>query len=477
VDLAQEARRLIRTCREASGLTREQLALRIGAPFSAISDYESGQQTPTLRVLHEIITATGHSLCATSGSLALDARSESVGTANAWPLNGLNGDHQSPDHEVARLRARVEEHLISQGFQMSNGCLLVPVIQDKDQLRRLQHEAAAALRERARDSLARHEDRLLACLGHGTDIVPERIQPALVPIIDRRSFEGLLWRWCSLHWSIPVSSGYGRRLRFLVVDRGHGDKVIGLIGLADPVFALGCRDSAIGWSPEWRKNRLFSVMDAFVLGAVPPYNALCGGKLVALLATSSEVRDAFSERYRDHVTLISQRRADARLALVTTNSALGRSSVYNRLTWPDRALAFRPVGYTSGSGDFHFAGGIYKELADFAIRTTPHGVTERHERWTGKTFRNRREVIQRALDGLGFDSRQLRIHGIRRQVYMAPLATNTLEWLRGESDSLKWCTPDCGTIGTWWLQRWAIQRAARVRAWNAFEPDTWRLYR
>ena len=174
----------------------------------------------------------------TSGSLALDARSQTAGAASAQPLNGRNGDHQGSDHEIARLRARVEEHLISQGFQMSNGRLLVPVIQDKDQVRDLQYEAVAALRERARGSLARHEDRLLPCLARGTDIVPERIQPALVPIVDRRSFEGLLWRWCSLHWSIPVSSGYGRRLRFLVVDRGHGDKVIGLIGLADPVFAL-----------------------------------------------------------------------------------------------------------------------------------------------------------------------------------------------------------------------------------------------
>ena len=47
-----------------------------------------------------------------------------------------------------------------------------------------------------------------------------------------RSFDGLLWRWLSLHWSIPVSSGYGRRLRFLVVDEGHQGKVIGLISQA-----------------------------------------------------------------------------------------------------------------------------------------------------------------------------------------------------------------------------------------------------
>jgi hypothetical protein len=431
---------------------------------------------PTLEVVRKILTATGHSPCAISGSLALDAGIDSADAEGSWPTPGSADDHESSDEEVARLRARVEQHLASQGFQIGNGCLLVPVAQDKDQLRALHAEAAVALRERARGSLARHEDRFVIRLAHGPDIVPERIQPVLVPIVDRRSFEGLLWRWCSLHWSIPVSSGYGRRLRFLVVDRGHGDKVIGLIGLADPVFALGCRDAAIGWSPEWRKERLFSVMDAFVLGAVPPYNTLCGGKLIALLATSSEIRDAFSERYRDRVTLISQRKADARLTLVTTSSALGRSSVYNRLTRPDRTLAFTPVGYTSGTGDFHFAGNIYQELSDYAARITPDGSTQRHERWTGRTFRNRREVIQRALDGLGYDSRKLRVHGVQRQVFLAPLADNALGWLRGESESLDWSTLECRTLGTWWLERWAIRRAARVPGWRRFDPESWRLY-
>jgi transcriptional regulator with XRE-family HTH domain len=472
-----QAMSLIRTCRVASGLTMEELARRIGIPFSVILNYEKGEEIPSFWVLHKIITATGYSPCATSGSLAFASETEPAAFHGPWPSVRSVDDHESSDEESSRLRARVEEHLISQGFQISNGCLLAPVAQDKGQLRTLHAGAVAALRDQAKGSLARHESRFIARLACGEEIVPERIQPTLVPIpIGRPSFEALLWRWCSLHWSIPVSSGYGRRLRFLVVDRGHDDKVIGLIGLADPVFGLGCRDTAIGWTPKWRKERLFSVMDAFVLGAVPPYNVLCGGKLVALLATSTEVRHAFSNRYRDRVTLISQRQADARLALVTTSSALGRSSVYNRLTYPCRSLAFRPVGYTSGTGDFHFTGSIYQELSDYASRITLDGKTQRHERWTGKTFRNRREVIQRALDGLGYDSRKLRIHGVRRQVFLAPLACNAFAWLRGESDSLEWSTYDCGTLGAWWLERWAIQRAARVSGWHRFDPEGWRLY-
>lgn len=453
----------------------EELAQRSGVPSSAISGYEAGAQVPPVGVLRDLISATGHSAWSTSGSLAADAVIGASLASETWQPDH-DGEAEGPEEETARLRARVEGHLISLGFQVSNGCLLAPVATDKEQLRALHADAAGALRERSRNTLARHEDQFVARLARGPEVVPERIEPVLVPVTDRRGFEGLLWRWCSLHWSIPVSSGYGRRLRFLVVDRGHGDKVIGLIGLADPVFALGCRDSAIGWSPRWRKERLFSVMDAFVLGALPPYNALCGGKLAALLATSSEVRDAFSERYRDHVTLIARRKPDARLALVTTNSALGRSSVYNRLGRPDGNLAFRPVGYTSGTGDFHFSGSIYKELADYASRTTPAGVTQRHERWTGDTFRNRREVVQRALDSLGYDSRKLRIHGVQRQVFLAPLAANALEWLRGEAQSLDWSTLDCGNLGEWWLRRWAIRRAARVPDWQRFDPESWRLY-
>lgn len=458
-----------------SGLTVEELARRSGVSFSALSRYENGGEVPPIGELREILLATGHSVCSTSGSLATDTQIETMPVPEASLSEQTAGD-ADPEDEAARLRARVEEHLTSLGFQVSNGCLLAPVAENKDQLRGLHSDAVEALRGRSRSALARYEDQFVARLACGTDIVPERIRPALVPIIDRRSFDALLWRWCSLHWSIPVSSGYGRRMRFLVVDRGHGDKVIGLIGLADPVFALGCRDSAIGWSREWRKERLFSVMDAFVLGAVPPYNTLCGGKLVALLATSSEVREAFNERYRDHVTLISQRKADARLALVTTTSALGRSSVYNRLNRPDGGLAFNPVGYTSGTGDFHFSGNIYEELADYAAKTTPAGTTQRHERWTGATFRNRREVIQRALDSLGYDGRKLRIHGVRRQVFLAPLATNAMEWLRGESPSLDWSTLDCASIGSWWLQRWGMGRAARVPGWDRFDPESWRLY-
>ena len=67
-----------------------------------------------------------------------------------------------------------------------------------------------------------------------------------------------------------------------------------------------------------------------MLGALPPYSQLLGGKLVASLIKTREVVDAFTKRYNDSTGLISGQKKKARLVAVTTTSALGRSSVYNR---------------------------------------------------------------------------------------------------------------------------------------------------
>ena len=171
--------------------------------------------------------------------------------------------------EAAVLRTKVLDHLRGQGFQIAGDRLLGPVDDDKDRLRRLHANAVATLRAGSASTLRHLDERFVHRLAQGDALDPAAVRPALVPVTDRRAFDGLLWRWLSLHWSIPVSSGYGRRLRFLVVDDGHHGKVIGLIGLADPVFALGARDAWVGWDAPTRGQRLANVMDAFVLGAVP----------------------------------------------------------------------------------------------------------------------------------------------------------------------------------------------------------------
>jgi hypothetical protein len=104
-------------------------------------------------------------------------------------------------------------------------------------------------------------------------------------LVKPKSDDELLFRYACAHWSIPVSSGYGRRLRFLVKDESNG-KLIGLFGLGDPVYSMRARDEWIKWDSSAKKERLYNVMDAYVLGAVPPYASLLCGKLVAMLVLS-----------------------------------------------------------------------------------------------------------------------------------------------------------------------------------------------
>ncbi len=220
------------------------------------------------------------------------------------------------------LRALILRSLQKQGFRRRNGLILPPITSDKDHLRSLHSTAVEHKLIRSAPSLQRHEEQLLKHIAPGHQFDPTSIRPSLVEVMPDSEDE-LLFRYAALHWAIPVSSGYGRRIRFLVMDEHH-HKLIGVIGLGDPVFNLAVRDGWIGWNKEARREHLRNVMDAFVLGAVPPYSYLLCGKLVAMLVASREVREAFNKKYRSRRSVIRRRVTDGRLALITTMSALGR---------------------------------------------------------------------------------------------------------------------------------------------------------
>lgn len=371
--------------------------------------------------------------------------------------------------DVANLRNRIIRSLRAQGFRVRNGDILPPKDLSKQRIREL-HETAVEHRvERARGGLFRMEEELLGNIASGKEVVPSRMSPRLVEVLPE-SEEELLFRYASLHWSIPVSSGYGRRLRFLVVDDSNG-KLIGLIGVGDPVYSLGPRDEWVGWTPSDRKKRLGHVMDAFVLGAVPPYSFLLCGKLVAMLAASNTVRHAFKRKYGGTRSVIRRKLHDGRLALITTASALGRSSIYNRLRFQDRLL-YRSVGFTKGSGEFHFSNGLYGAIAEFAEEHCE--PTAKQERW-GTGFRNRREVIKKCLPALGLSSDWV-YHGIEREVFVVPLARNAREFLQGQHTRLLWHQQTEAQVFEYFRDRWMLPRASwddRFKSWSRDEWGIW----
>ena len=120
--------------------------------------------------------------------------------------------------EAAQLRSRIVQSLKAQGFKIWEGRLVPPDPRDKSKLRELHREAVKHKVERSRPGLERHENRLLKYIAAGGDVVPERIQPQLV-LVQPGSEDELLFRYARLHWSIPVSAGYGRRIRYVVYDK------------------------------------------------------------------------------------------------------------------------------------------------------------------------------------------------------------------------------------------------------------------
>jgi len=317
--------------------------------------------------------------------------------------------------------------------------------------------------------MEKHEENLLARIANGAEVVPWQIDPAIVEV-QSGSPDELLFRYAALHWSIPISSGYGRRLRFLVVDQSN-EKLIGIIGLGDPVFSLKARDEWVGWDHETRRHKLRHVMEAFVLGAVPPYSYLLCGKLVALLAASNEVRHAFRKKYGKRHAAISHRPGDGRLALITTSSALGRSSIYNRLRYHGETV-FNSVGYTSGWGEIYFSNGLYAPLQAYAEANL--NPTARHADW-GTGFRNRQEVIRKCLQDLGL-SQKIRRHQIMREVFAVPLAKNARKFLSGENTRLYRCDRSASELSHWFLDRWLLPRAQRDIKYLEWSRDDWRLW-
>ncbi|RLB95316.1 MAG: hypothetical protein DRH50_04540 [Deltaproteobacteria bacterium] len=372
--------------------------------------------------------------------------------------------------DIEALREKVILSLKKQGFIFHGTKIGLPEGIDKQGLRRLHRDAVHTRRKRSKKGLVRHEDRLLSYIADGREVVPEQIAPRLV-LVESNTENELLFRYAVLHWSIPVSSGYGRRLRFLIFDEANG-KLIGLFGLGDPVFSLAPRDRWIGWNREQRRKNLKHVMDAFVLGAVPPYSRLLCGKLVAMLLSSSEVRNSFKKKYYGRLSLIKHTRFDGRLVLITTTSALGRSSIYNRVNFNGRVLLQR-LGYTSGSGEFHFSNGLYKELAQFAsLNCKP---TAKQERW-GSGFRNRRELVRKVLPLLGLP-RDLIYHQVKREVFAIPLARNTHKFLRGEHERVQWYDMPARDIFKYFKDRWLLGRSKRDTGYLDFEPFSYALWR
>lgn len=364
----------------------------------------------------------------------------------------------------ASLKKKVRHHLRILGFRRSTCGALEIAGNDKD-LIRATHSSQRRDRLSANTTfLSQRAPALLKHFASGCDVDPWGIEPSLERI-TAGTWQADLFRLASLTWSIPVSNGFGRRLRYLVWD-GYNEKLIGLIAIGDPVFNLAVRDKLIGWDARGRSARLVNMMDAYVLGALPPYNALLGGKMVACLVRSREIYDDFSQAYGGTTGIISGKKKKARLVAVTTSSSMGRSSVYNRLKLDGHSY-FESIGYTRGWGHFHIPDSLFFELREY-LRSIGHSYADHHQYGQGPNWRLR--TTRAALTALGFRNDLLR-HGIQREVFFCDLVSNARRLLqtgKGKPDLSSLLSAK--KVAELAMERWIVPRSLRrpeFRVWTS----------
>lgn len=366
------------------------------------------------------------------------------------------------DTREASLKRRLRWHLKKLGFTKGADGLLEMPGSGKEVIRSLHSSQRSERLGQNREFIKENSADLLKHFANGRDVDPSKIRPALQRVRSD-TVESNLFRLAALTWSVPVSNGFGRRLRYLVWDK-HNDKLIGLIAIGDPVFNLSVRDSLIGWDSDARGDRLVNLMDAYVLGAVAPYNTLLGGKLVACLIRTREVYDDFQQIYGGTTGIISGKEKNARLLAVMTSSSLGRSSIYNRLKL-DGVHYFKSIGYTSGWGHFHIPDKLFADLREF-LRAIKHPYADLNRFGHGPNWRLR--TTRAALEAVGFKDDILK-HGIRREVFLCEFASNALRILKtGEG------RPNLKTLSTAeQVAELALERWVRPRAQRRPEFQTW----
>ncbi len=216
-----------------------------------------------------------------------------------------------------------------------------------------------------------------------------------------------------------------------------------------------------------------NVMELITCGAVPPYNGVLGGKLVALLMMSRQVVADVEERYNGRVSIIASAMAGrpikrpAKLALVTTSSlyeAYG-SSQYNRLKVDTAGgpLAYRKVARTESFGTVQFAPDTVQALNDVAR----HSGSNRRDinNLFGEGTSPKLRLLRAGLEALGLDSSSFLRHNSRRIIYGVSLCANTDDVVLRMSSRPQYLLPP-GAEGTtvlidYWRDRWLANRITR----------------
>ncbi len=216
------------------------------------------------------------------------------------------------------------------------------------------------------------------------------------------------------------------------------------------------------------------IADLTVCGAIAPYNALLGGKLVSMLATSPTVVRAYRQRYADYASEIASAMAGrpirrrSNLVFIGTTSLYGSgASQYNRIRVPEDvlggtgAIEFRRLGRSKSFGTSHLSAESVRSLVHLAEQTA---TGARVNSIFGEGVNPKLRKVRHGFDLLGWPSDVLLQHGRQRIIYGINLVNNLFPYLLAIDSRPDYRfrrgpgTGDVKAISGWWMRRWLSRR-------------------
>lgn len=229
-----------------------------------------------------------------------------------------------------------------------------------------------------------------------------------------------------------------------------------------------------------------AVADISVCGAVQPYNALLGGKLTAMMATSPEVVHEYRRRYAHSESEIASSMAGrsivraSKLVLLGTTSLYGvGSSQYNRIKIPAERLGgkaedvirYEELGRSEAFGTSQYS----EETIDALVDLVQQSDAQRVNSIFGEGVSPKMRKVRQALDLLDLPSGMLLRHHRPRVVYAVGLIKNLGDYLMGVAKHPEYVLPAndgvaaTAAIAAWWRERWLRNRIASDEVLNEVE--------
>jgi Domain of unknown function (DUF4338) len=237
-----------------------------------------------------------------------------------------------------------------------------------------------------------------------------------------------------------------------------------------------------------------NMLELTTCGAVPPYNPILAGKLVALLMLSPQVAADYKRRYGKEASIISsqlkneRRQKDSTLVYLGTTSLFSEgSSQYERLKLPAGTIApdqpelrYDCIGTTTGYGTVQFSPDTVRAVE--SVLEGKFGYQEINSVF-GEGFSPRLRKLRAGLQMLGFEAEHLLIHHQQRLVFGVKLFPGASDFLMGR----KAAVPDpvrrpqryldaSQRIIDYWTTRWLSMRLDHAPALEKLESVTdWKL--